>query len=358
MGKFARIPTALSVVAALFVAPASGASVTGVVYHDADKSSRTAFKQAIDASDAPIGGAAVRLLGAGLPVEFTVADGSFAFVAPPGTYLLETSLDRVYESTTNNRPRRLPEAVREGHVTVVSLGDSIGREGSPPYPDRLAAHLSGLADVTLHNIHYGGSTTFDWLPGSERGHFEDRFLPLAADADLITVTIGGNDMQVFLPPDDPYDVIGILKNFFAHPEYALEIPDRVVQVLDAVRDAAPQADIVYIVYPNFPYSNYWYGPALGLGPMIAWWGAGAMDWLRERSAALDDIIVADTLGALSWVWLDDYLIDEVHPSPLGAQVYADIIFDALGGVVIDEAPTPGPGAVYPFGFYAPGLAAD
>ncbi|MCL4236033.1 MAG: hypothetical protein KJ042_16115, partial [Deltaproteobacteria bacterium] len=153
---------------------ARGAEVNGVIFHDADHSARSHYVLHRNATDVALPGVDVMLIGAdGETAAQTDESGAFSFAdVADGFYLLDTQ-DGDHDATSSNVARRVPEAIREGGLVMVSLGDSIGATGTP-YPSRLADLLGELAPVELHNIHVGGSKSWDWLPdGGGDGHYED-----------------------------------------------------------------------------------------------------------------------------------------------------------------------------------------
>ncbi|MCC6158366.1 MAG: hypothetical protein IT350_09970 [Deltaproteobacteria bacterium] len=335
---------------------ASGDDVTGVVFHDADHSARSHYVLHRNATDVVLPGVDVALIDAvGEVAAQTDADGAFVFEGvADGFYLLDTQ-DGGHDATSSNVARRVPEAIREGELVMVSLGDSIGATGTP-YPSRLADLLGELTTVDLHNIHVGGSKSWDWLPGGGGdGHYEDLLEPLLEDADLFTITLTGNDMEAYIDGlTPPYDVWEVLGRVIDHPEYVLESYPRLLDLIDAIRTANPGADIVYAIYPNFANSTFIYdriGP--DLQPLAAvivdlYMGIG-----RVVVAGETDALLADMDAFYGDAWLDDYLIDEVHPSEAGSQDYAEQMFIALGGVRVGDEPL---GLDREIGLYAPDLA--
>ncbi len=319
-----------------------GAPVNGVVYEDTNQSSVSQYAQSIDPTDVRVPGIAISLLGAdGEATAVSDGNGAFGFTpAADGTYLLSPDVDASVDSTSNNAPKRLPQAIREGRVHVVHFGDSLGVVGpGDHFPERLADHLSAIVPTTVENVAVGGSQTWDWLPGGSKGFFEHALAPRLADADVVTITLGGNDLDVYLgnPPD--YDPAHILQRFLEHPEYLLEIYPNVATIVGAIRDANPTCDIVYVVYPNYANSTVMKGYTGDLQPLAALAFGAALTLSRELVSDYPGVVVADMWGALGNAWLDPYLIDEVHLSSEGQRAFADEIFRALGGIDVIEGAT-------------------
>lgn len=345
--------------AAVFpVAPALAGTVTGVIYHDWNQSSLSEYAQTINPLDATLPGVDVHLIDRDAERHaITGEDGTFRFDdLDAGHYLLDVGLAGEHECTSNNQGRRTPQAVREGALKILTIGDSIGVQGHElPYPERLANHFSKIVETTLNNQAAGGARTWDWLPGADKHYFENRLVPNLPEADLVTITLLGNDADIYTEGlEPPYDPVQVIKNFLEAPEYIFEAIPNVVELLGLIREINPTCDIVYAVYPNFGNSSYievHTGPELQ--PLASVLMKGAMSLLRWRIGIIEGIGIADMLGAHGDEWLDPYLIDEVHPSGEGHQSYADQIFRALGGVVI--LPKTLSNDERMVGFYAPDL---
>ena len=355
-----RVNSVASAFLCLLLLPAATAvagTVSGVVYHDADLSSRSEYVQAVDPGDIGIQGAGVYLLdGVSVRQDRTDLDGAFDFAdVAPGHYLLEVPAHPALVCTSHNRPYRVPAAVREGSLHIVTIGDSIGVYGSDvPYPERLGLHFAELADTTVTNLAVGGSTTRDWVPGGGRFYFDNRLEPVLPDADVLTITLGGNDLDIYAPGGPPYNPAEIIQTFLESPEYLFQIIPNIYLIMQRVREINPNCDIVYVVYPNFGNSSYMYD-IIGepLQPLTAFAMEVVLSVMRRIMAGFHGVVLGDMLGHHSGEWLDPFLVDEVHPNDAGHQAYADAIFRTLGGVVIEDEAQVDERLV---GFYAPWVA--
>ena len=283
----------------------------------------------------------------------TLLNGSFEFDdVDPGTYLLDMGIDPAYDCTSNNRPVRLPAAVREGAVHIVTMGDSVSVTGSDvPHPERLARHLSRIVPTTLDNLAVDGSTTWEWLPGGEKGYFEDRLLPVLADADVLTMTLGANDLYAYISDGPPYDPVEIIERLLEHPEYLTEFIPNVLTTIEEIRRRNPVCDIVYVVYWNPVNSEFMKGIMGDLQPLASQIVKTGIGYLRSVIAKIDGIVLVDVFESLGDTMIDPYLFDEAHPNDLGHQMYADVLFRSIGGVVLE----PDSAENRLFGFYAPDL---
>ncbi len=340
---------------ALPAAPAGAGTVWGLVYHDGNSSSRSEYYQWVDSFDATLPGIDVHLLdGAGEQHAVTTDHGFFLFDGvAPGTYLVDVGIDPARKCTSTNQALRVPDAIREGAVHVVAIGDSLGVEGSEvPFPERLAARFSEMVDATCANLSVSGSATWQWLPGAESGYFDDRLAPVLPETDVLTIALGGNDLDVYVPEGPPYDPVAIIQHFLENPEYLLNIIPNIVTIVGAVRAINPDCDIVYVIYMNVANSTAMSELIDPFQPLASFIMKIALGLFRGILGQVEGIVLADMLGALGDTWLDPYLIDEVHPNDAGHQLYADEIFRALGGIVIEEEASVDGRVI---GFYAPDL---
>ncbi len=322
-------------------------SIGGRVYEDGDCSAQSLRAQRFVApADSGLGGELVQLLGAHPAAErATCPDGTFAFGAlPAGSYLL--ALPRPGPCTSNNRPVRLPDAIRSGAVTLVTFGDSIPAYGAEPFfPARLAALLRPLAPVSDVNLAVPGTMTTDWLPGTAL--FENTLAPELAAADVAIISLGGNDIQNFAncwSGCDPAELAARMEEF---PAFFAEVLARIHIILDEVRARAPQADVVYLIYPNYGRSSFWAeyaGEWIGLVELVL---DNTLRDMRRDLSRVPGVLLADLLAATAQEDLDRFLSDPLHLSDAGADFWAREVFQTLGGALVGPEPL---GSERMFGF--------
>ena len=298
--------------------------------------------------DTALGGETVNLLTWG-GVEWsatTCEGGDYGFSdLANGTYLIAPDLD-ARECQSRNCPRKLAQAVRNGSIKLVTMGDSVPVQGDQPtFPDRLAALLGGLAEVDNRNIAVGGTLSTHWLPGTT--YCENTLLPEVADADVLVISVGGNDIlnyvnNVFSGGGMGGDLVG------GAMELVVEIVDNVMATVGAVREVNPDIDIVYCLYPNYgeaTNTSPWdlVGNFLGKETMIQ-----LLDTARGAIPYGSGLVLADMYAAFEGLPLDDYLFDMLHFNHAGATLYAEVIFQSLGGVFVGDTPLP-PHGLSPLG---------
>ena len=324
----------------------TGTAVTGFVYRDLNASDVSNEAMGFEeGSDTPIAGETIKLLTWG-GVEWsatTCEDGSYGFSnLSDGVYLIEAPAEGE-ECQSRNCPRRLSEAVRSGTIKLVTMGDSVPVVGDQPtFPDRLAALMGGLAVVDNQNIAVGGTTSKQWLPGT---NLSNNLLSVVEDADVLVISLGGNDILEYVNGLFSGGAGGLGGDLVGGAmDLVVEIVANVMSSVEAVRAVNPTVDIVYCLYPNYGEATKtqpWnlVGGFLGKETMIE-----LLDTARDAIPFGEGLILADMYAGFEGLPLDDYLYDALHFNHAGATLYAEIIFQALGGVFVGESPLPPHGA--------------
>jgi len=328
---------------------ANGIAVTGVVYEDGDGSDDSVWQWSIDADiDHVLSGINIQLVGADQVLQTESCDeGSFLFDdVADGTYLVRPQLDGEVYCSTRNCPRRFYEAVDKGEVTIVTIGDSVPVVGDGArFPTRLKTLLDPLVTVDNRNVAVSGSTSPQWLPGT--GNFQQVLAPHIPDADVLLISVGGNDIMGYAGELLPGILGGSLDAEGAVEEAKMlvaGIAENIRSIAAAVREINPDVDVAYLLYPN-------YGQAVNTMPwsmVPGFLGDDAMVQILEaaRSAIQEDdaIILVDMYGRAEGLPLDDYLKesggqkDPLHFNDLGHTLYAEEIFETLGGVLVGSTP--------------------
>jgi len=315
-------------------------AITGLVYVDEDESSLTHYIQEMDAGvDSPLAGSDVRLVGADLDQTLaTCDDGSFAFSAlADGPYVVHVTATEDRGCTSANCAPQFANAIASGEVTILTVGDSVpvvSPGGAPLFPQRVADMLAPLATVTNQNIAVGGTTTLDWLPGE--GLFENTLSPKLADADVVVVSLGGNDLQFFVQDSmGSGDLLGAAATF---PGFIDGVLANGLTIIQEIQARAPHVDIVYCVYMNYLNTSEMQGLLGGFYDLAQGLLVGALDSVRTQFSAVDGVVLADMSSALGDELLDNYLMDFVHLSDQGHEFYAREVFMALGGAIVGDEP--------------------
>ncbi|MDP8225113.1 MAG: SGNH/GDSL hydrolase family protein [Candidatus Lernaella stagnicola] len=318
----------------------SADDLQGAIYFDADANSISLYEQDFSGPDQGVDGVDVILFGhTNYAESVTAGGGGFEFSdVGPGRYLLHLDVGGTHECVTNNRSLRLPFAVVEGDVKVVAFGDSNGVVGSDvPYPQHVTNYLGDFADAELDNQSIAGSLAREWVPGAPEGYFDDNLLPAIADADVITFTLGGNDLLDHFG-DPPFELADLLLALATFPPVFNEIKGDIEEIAAAVHAANPDADLVYLVYPVFANSELW-AEVNGedLIPMVRQLMTTIFGNMRVEFSDIPYLILADIMGSVSpEVMIDEFLYDDIHPNDAGHIWYANEVFKSLGGIIAGE----------------------
>lgn len=314
-------------------------AISGRIYTDHDLSDTSLYDSGYKRGDAYRAGVQVDLLGGAAERTFTSCDdGFFAFGdLAEGLFLVAPRLEPDAVVTTRNRPRRLPEAVREGSVTMVAFGDSLPVvHESVRFPELAAERLSALAQVSLNNVAVGGTTSQDWLPGTQL--FDQVLVPVLPGADLIVMSLGGNDILYFAEETmETGEFSDILDNFDAELDGILA---RLLIILHAIREHNPDADVVYLLYPNYAVTDAWAEWLGALQDFVIDLLADGIARMRSELDPNEHLLVIDLFGAVpaSGRDLNDLLIDELHFNDAGHDFIADELLKTLGAARAGASP--------------------
>ena len=307
------------------------------IYHDRDESDRSAY------TDGPGDGdewasVDIDILGAD-PASYTVhdcGDGRRAITGlGEGPYLIRPKLDNSTRCTTANCPSRFADAIIEGRTPdVLIAGDSICVIGPQPlFPERLRTLFAGLTDLNIINVCKTGSTSPQWKPGTS--FFRQSIVPHVGDADLLIVSLGGNDVLQFV--GNYVQSVGVPSDIEGAVNMAKGVVEGIVsnlrQMIVEVRKLNPNVDIVYLLYMDYSRAEnhrFW-------GLVGGFLGQDAVAQVLEvaRNAFPKDIprlMLVDLFGRSDELEVIDYLYDELHMNDRGHTLYAEEIFQTLGGV--------------------------
>jgi lysophospholipase L1-like esterase len=318
----------------LLSAHLGAAEVHVTVYRDTDASSSTDFFQEVGDEDTVLAGVAVTaFVGGAEPAVVTTDDAGVAAFpgAAAGAQLFRVDAPEGARATSRNHAAHLFEVLEAGGpLDYVALGDSSPVEGSATgqrYPERLGAMLQPHfpAGVTVHNLAEGGSTTSMWLPGSPYMLLKEDAI---AAADLITMTIGGNDLVDAISLGDINAALAQVDETFANIA-------NIATIYAKLRELNPDADIVFTIYPNYIKADFWQAE-LGAETVAVVRNIieSIITQMRRDLSANPGMLLGDVHGSLKDADMNLVMADKLHVNDTGHQVYADVVFGALGGVIV------------------------
>ena len=319
--------------------------VSGYFYDDTDVSERSAYTAGRSDDDSPLL-PNVTVVGASAD-EYALStcdDGRYEIGGlSDGVYMIAPAFEG-RECSTNNCSSSFVQAIEEtGSAVVVTFGDSVAVYGEAPmFPERFATLISDIATIDNRNIAIAGTTSNQWLP--DGNYFQSRLVPQLGDADLIVITIGGNDlMQLFS------DTAALIADIPAAVAEARRIIQQVITNLEmmivAIRAINPDVDIAFCLYPDYTQATgtIWQtiNNVVGQGEL-----ALMLEEARESFPSEEhNLILVDVYGGAKGIPLKDYLwtqpngqIDLLHFGAKGQVLYAEELFKSLGGILIGDSP--------------------
>jgi lysophospholipase L1-like esterase len=248
-------------------------------------------------------------------------------------------------------------------ATYVALGSSFAASGPPPnspdnclrsasdYPHRIAASLR----LKLVDVSCDSATTGDVLTQTQ-GSNPPQITAVTPTASLVTVTIGGNDINYLgsaFACSAAYATGGCSATVDKGQLSPLvaQLPSKLDATVRAIRSAAPHASIVLVTYPEIIPMDPSACPALHLTPedasTIAWLGqsleAASVQVAHQEGILLADAYVrADGHGPCApsgqaWIFGSTVTVSPstgnfpYHPTDAGRAEMAGLVEQAISG---------------------------
>lgn len=331
------------------VARSCEGDVHGAVYLDDDLDARSFYSQGPeDGEDTPLVDHEVSLISkTEVRTILSCEQGNYGFSdIEDGHYLIEARREQDWFVSSSSQGLRFAEAVREGSVKVLVFGDSVPAYGPKPwFPERFKGIVNNLAEVELQNVAVPGSTSLQWLPGAN--FYKSRLAGNIKDVDLIVFSLGGNDLYEFASTD--LNAGGDVSELQAKFEVEIEkVKVNILQIITALREANPDADIVWMLYPNYARSEQWKEIAGDFIDIVETLLRRTLIGIRKDISHHERFLMWDIFAATSDVDLTSMLIDPLHLNDKGHEFYAQELFKLLGGVVVTDGSPSAP--AYNIGF--------
>ena len=205
-----------------------------------------------------------------------------------------------------------------GRSLLLVLGDSLARgtgdETGKGFAADVVEALKKRSPLDVANVAVNGAESSDVLSGLD----SENVRRLAASADWILLSVGGNDLSHALPREaamtsSPLEEIGA-----ARARYASNLR----QILSRLRESNPRAP-VYVVGLYDPFGGE--GPQARIGAsVILSWNA----LIEETALSFPKVFVVPTFD-LFYGRPDRLAVDRFHPNSKGHQAIADRILQLL-----------------------------
>jgi len=311
--------------------------IQGSIYLDDDLDARSFYSQGPeDGEDTPLVDHEVSLIsGADVRTVLSCDQGNFGFAdVEDGTYIIEAKREQDWFVSSSSQGLRFAEAVREGSVKVLVFGDSVPAFGPEPwFPERFKTIVNDLAEVELQNVAVPGSTSVQWLPGAN--FYRSRLAGNVEDVDLIVFSLGGNDLYEFASTD--LNANGDVNELQAKFEVEIEkVKVNILQIITTLREANPDADIVWLLYPNYARSEQWEEIAGDFIDIVETLLRRTLIGIRKDISHHERFLMWDIFAATSEEDLTSMLVDPLHLNDKGHEFYAQELFKLLGGVVVTD----------------------
>lgn len=218
-------------------------------------------------------------------------------------------------------PAKAPALLESGE-RVLFIGDSLAVEAPPNYPELLPAALAELgADaVETVNLAEPGTTAADWLPGGEL--FDQRLEPELSGADVVVLTLGGNDLQEALGAADGVDALSGASLDSAGAALAAidRLGRQLERITNAIRRRSADARVVSVGYPDYTQAGVWRQTRSDGGLLALELGLSALVGAAESA---DPDLLIDMRKPTRRAGVDGLLADAEHLGPAGHELYAE-----------------------------------
>jgi len=211
----------------------------------------------------------------------------------------------------------VPASDRDGQWKVVALGDSLTRgTGDVTGQGYVGLFREAYANrskqpIQLHNLAINGLTSAELLAQLAQKQVQQ----LLASADLILLTIGGNDLFRLSGGLYELDEQGI-------EEALAELKQNFTAILDKLRAYNPQSMIVYIALYN-PFGDT-EAAALTTPPLLEWNSTA-----QQTAAQYDRVIVVPTYDLFAEKEAEYLYSDHFHPNSAGYSRIAERVLQAV-----------------------------
>ncbi len=215
----------------------------------------------------------------------------------------------------------------------LALGDSFAA-GQGASSATVTSYVALVRGGYEEHIRHAVQLTSLAVPGNNTQDLIDKQLPAALDAAragdvrLITLTIGGNDLNIIQSdPNVGACIIDVNDPKCPVANILVGTEQRLDQILSALHSAAPKAAIVIEAYPDLFSGS---GHPFETPAKVAF---GLLDDVIDRVAKRNDVLVADPRAAFVGRSLELTHINDTppdfHPNDAGHRLIADAFLKAL-----------------------------
>lgn len=216
-------------------------------------------------------------------------------------------------------PRKLT-VLSAGDSLTQGIGDSTDQGGYLPYLKTMLEKEKGIKEVDFYNFGVKGNRTTQLLKRLKSPEMQ----PVVQKADLVILTIGGNDIMKVVR-DNISDLQ--ISDFIKEKEL---YHDHLTQIIDEIVKGNPNASIVLVGLYN-PFSKY-FSDIKELDEIVADWNRSAQGVIAQYSNAyfveIEDVFLNSAENLL--------YTDNFHPNDKGYQLIAERLNETLEGRVLPD----------------------
>jgi lysophospholipase L1-like esterase len=204
--------------------------------------------------------------------------------------------------------------VAVGDSLTKGIGDSKGQGGYLPYLAKMLDNESGVEEVSVQNFGVKGHRTDQLIKRLELPAIKKAI----GEADMVTVTIGGNDMMKIIKEN----FLSLELSLFQAEKSAYA--SRVRMAIESIRSANPDVAIVLIGFYN-PFFQ-WFSNIKEMNDIVEEWNeAGSLvveEYPNVIFVEIDDLFLDNGESLL--------FDDNFHPNDKGYQLIAERVYEELG----------------------------
>ncbi len=267
------------------------------------------------------------------PDPFPIGKGRFPTLFAPILATLGLVAIACSSSTSGDRGATATANATTG--VYLALGDSFAAGKGASSAD-LTSYVALVRGGYEEHIRHSVQLTSLAVPGNNTQDLIDKQLPAAldvartGDVRLITLTIGGNDLNIIQSdPNVGACIIDVNDPKCPVANILVGTEQRLDQILSALHAAAPKATIVIEDYPDLFSGS---GHPFEMPAKVAF---GLLDGVIDRVAKRNDVLIADPRAAFVGRSLELTHIHDTppdfHPNDAGHRLIADAFLKALGG---------------------------
>ena len=225
----------------------------------------------------------------------------------------EVTIQEKEQVPENFLPRPL-RIVAAGDSLTQGVGDSTESGGYLPYLENLLLK-KGIREISVENFGVKGHRTDQLL----RKLGEDEVRSAVENADLVTVTIGGNDMMKIIRQN----IFDLEMELFEEEKEAYA--SRIAGIMERVHSINPEAAVVLIGFYN-PFFS-WFSDIAEMNQVVEDWNRMSREVVERYENGIFVEIDEIFLDLNQNLLFEDYF----HPNDQGYELISEEVFEQVDG---------------------------